>query len=197
MLHPIFSTVLGHPELVAEHLANYAALVRQETAQAGRGLVARIVAGVLAAASAMLALGLIGVAVLLGVLHGSFHWVLVAVPGVAVVIAAFCAWYATRPSPSHGFDDLRSQLEADLQQRLALSRRALVRQLNGGGEDAHDAFLNHAPASAADDDLEYAHHDAAQAGHAERHQPNGAGGGVWVPLARSIVQRWWRRHPAH
>ena len=99
MLHPIFSTVLGHPELVAEHLANYAALVRQETAQAGRGL----------------ALGLIGVAVLLGVLHGSFHWVLVAVPGVAVVIAAFCAWYATRPSPSHGFDDLRSQLEADLQ----------------------------------------------------------------------------------
>ncbi|MBN8756473.1 MULTISPECIES: hypothetical protein [Variovorax] len=83
------------------------------------------------------------------------------------------------------------------QQRLALSRRALVRQLNGGGEDAHDAFLNHAPASAADDDLEYAHHDAAQAGHAERHQPNGAGGGVWVPLARSIVQRWWRRHPAH
>ncbi len=102
MLHPIFSTVLGHPELVAEHLANYAALVRQETAQAGRGLVARIVAGVLAAASAMLALGLIGVAVLLGVLHGSFHWVLVAVPGVAVVIAAFCAWYATRPSPSHG-----------------------------------------------------------------------------------------------
>lgn len=115
MLHPIFSTVLGHPELVATHLANYAALVRQETAQAGRGLVARIVAGVLAAASAMLALGLIGVAVLLGVLHGSFHWVLVAVPGVAILIAAVCAWYAMRPSPSHGFDDLRSQLDADFQ----------------------------------------------------------------------------------
>jgi hypothetical protein len=57
MLHPIFSTVLGHPDLVAEHLANYAALLRQESAEAGRGLVARIVAGVLAAASAMLALG--------------------------------------------------------------------------------------------------------------------------------------------
>jgi len=111
MLHPIFSTVLGHPELVAEHLANYAALVRQESAEAGRGLVA----GVLAAASVMLALGLIGVAVLLGVLHGSFHWVLVAVPAVAVVIAAVCGWYATRPSPSYGFDDLRSQLDADLQ----------------------------------------------------------------------------------
>jgi len=115
MLHPIFSTVLGHPELVADHLANYAALVRQETAQAGRGIVARVVAGVLAAASAMLALGLIGVAVLLGVLHGSFHWVLVIVPGVAVLIAAGCGWYAARPSPGHGFDDLRAQLDADLQ----------------------------------------------------------------------------------
>ncbi|QNK69046.1 phage holin family protein [Variovorax sp. PAMC26660] len=115
MLHPIFSTVLGHPELIAEHVANYAALVRQETAQAGRGLVARLVAGVLAAASAMLALGLIGVAVLLGVLHGSFHWVLVIVPGVAVLIAAFCAWYAMHPNPGYGFDDLRTQLDADLQ----------------------------------------------------------------------------------
>ena len=115
MLHPIFSTVLGHPDLVAEHLANYAALVRQESAQAGRGLVARLVAALLAVASATLALGLIGVAVLLGVMHGSFHWVLVAVPAVAVVIAAICAWYATRPVPGHGFDDLRSQLDADLQ----------------------------------------------------------------------------------
>ncbi|MFH0130370.1 hypothetical protein ACGLHS_09165 [Variovorax sp. VaC1] len=115
MLHPIFSTVLGHPELVAEHVANYAALVKQETAQAGRGLAARLVAGVLAAASAMLALGLIGVAVLLGVLHGSFHWVLVIVPGVAVLIAAACTWYATRPNPGHDFEDLRAQLDADLQ----------------------------------------------------------------------------------
>lgn len=81
------------------------------------------------------------------------------------------------------------------QQRLALSRRALVRQLNGGGEDTHDAFLNHAPASEPDDDLEYAHNNAAaQAGHADRPP---SFGGVWLPLGRSILQRWWRRHPAH
>lgn len=115
MLHPIFSTVLGHPELIAEHAANYAALVRQEASEAGRGLVARIVAGVFAAASAMLALGLIGVAVLMGVLHGSFHWVLVVVPGVALVIAGICAWVASRPFPGYAFDDLRAQVDADLQ----------------------------------------------------------------------------------
>jgi hypothetical protein len=102
MLHPIFSTVLGHPELIAEHAANYAALVRQEASEAGRGIVTRIVAGVLAAASAMLALGLIGVAVL------------VAVPGAALVIAGICAWLAARPFPAYGFDDLREQVHADL-----------------------------------------------------------------------------------
>lgn len=115
MLHPIFSTVLGHPELVADHVANYAALVRQETAEAGRGLMARLIAGVLAAASAMLALGLIGVAVMMGVLHGSFNWVLVIVPAVAIAVAAICTYIAARPSVGHGFDDLRAQLDADLQ----------------------------------------------------------------------------------
>ena len=114
MLHPIFSTVLGHPGLIAEHIANYAALVRQETGEAARGLIARLVAGVLAAATFVLALGLTGVAVLLGFLHGSFHWVLVVVPGVALVIAAVCAWLAARPVPAYGFDELRAQVHADL-----------------------------------------------------------------------------------
>ncbi|WPG39024.1 hypothetical protein [Variovorax sp. EBFNA2] len=123
MLHPIFSTVLGHPGLIADHLANYAALVRQESAEAGRGLMARLIAGVLAVATAVLALGLIGVAVLLGVLHGSFHWVLVAVPAVAVVIAAICAWIAARPSPNYGFDDLRAQLAADVEALHAAGAR--------------------------------------------------------------------------
>lgn len=114
MLHPIFSTVLGHPDLVAEHLANYAALVREESSQAGRGIAGRIIAAVLAVATVTLALGLIGVAVLLGVMHGSFHWVLVAVPGVALVLAGICAWLAARPFPAYGFDDLREQVHADL-----------------------------------------------------------------------------------
>jgi hypothetical protein len=114
MLHPIFSTVLGHPELIADHLANYAALLRQEAGEASRRLATRIVAGVLAAASAALALGLVGVAVMLGVLHGSFHWVLIAVPGVAVVCALLFAWVACRPAQAYGFEDLRTQVDADL-----------------------------------------------------------------------------------
>ncbi|QNK75580.1 phage holin family protein [Variovorax sp. PAMC28562] len=114
MLHPIFSTVLGHPELVADHIANYAALLKEETAAAGRGVFRRIIASVLAIVSALLALGLIGIAVMLGVLHGSFNWVLVIVPGVAVFVAAISGYLAARPSAFHPFDDFREQLGADM-----------------------------------------------------------------------------------
>ncbi|SFM06865.1 phage holin family protein [Variovorax sp. OV329] len=114
MLHPIYTTVLRHPELVADHLANYMALVREEAGEATRQMVARIIAGVLAAISAIMALGLIGIAVMMGVLHGSFHWVLVAVPGVAVLVAAVAGYYASRPSHFDGFEDIRAQLDADV-----------------------------------------------------------------------------------
>jgi hypothetical protein len=114
MPHPLFSTVLGHPELMAEHLANYGALLRQECQAAGRSLIARLLAGVLAALSAMLALGLVGVAVMLGTLHGSFHWVLAAVPGAALLIALASGFLAVQPRPVHAFADLRTQIDADV-----------------------------------------------------------------------------------
>ena len=114
MLHPIYTTVLGHPELVADHLANYMALVREEAGEAGRRFVSRIVAGVMAVISAMMALGLVGIAVMLGVMHGRLHWVLVAVPGVAVVVALIGAYIASRPANFEGFEDIRAQMEADV-----------------------------------------------------------------------------------
>jgi hypothetical protein len=63
----------------------------------------------------MLALGLAGTAVMLGLLHGSFHWVLVIVPGVAILIAIVAGYVAARPSEFHGFSDLRAQVDADIQ----------------------------------------------------------------------------------
>ncbi len=115
MLHPIFSTVLGHPELIVQHLANYVALIKVETNIATRMLMARVVAGVIAAVSGTLALAFAGVAIMLGVLHGSFHWVLVVVPGVALLLAMIAGYVAARPSPFSAFEDLRTQLDADVQ----------------------------------------------------------------------------------
>lgn len=114
MLHPIYSTVLGHPELIADHLANYGALLREEAHEATHSLIARMVAGVLAVVSVMLALGLIGVAVMLGAMHGRFHWALAVVPGVAMLVALVSGFYAARQGDLHGFSELRAQVEADI-----------------------------------------------------------------------------------
>jgi cell division protein FtsX len=114
MLHPIYTTALGHPELIADHLANYGALLREEAREAGRDLIARMVAGVLAVVSVMLALGLTGVAIMLGAMQGRFHRTLAAVPAVAMLIALVSALYASRQRASHAFAEFRAQIEADI-----------------------------------------------------------------------------------
>ena len=68
MWHPLFSAALRHPDLLAEHAANYGALVREELATATHGVVARLIAGAVAAVSALTALCLTGTAIMLGVL---------------------------------------------------------------------------------------------------------------------------------
>ncbi len=114
MLHPIFATVLGHPELIANHLAGYAALVKEEVSTATRGMMNRALAAVVAIVSALLALIFIGVAIMLGVLYGEFNWVLVIVPGFAVLLAAGSAVFAMRPFQAHTFADLKAQIDADV-----------------------------------------------------------------------------------
>lgn len=123
MWHPLFSAALRHPDLLAEHAANYGALVRDELATAAHGVVARLIAGAVAAVSALTALCLMGTAVMLGVLHAQFSWVLVVVPGVAVVLAMLGAWIALRPASFHGFDELGAQFQVDVRALRALQER--------------------------------------------------------------------------
>jgi len=65
------------------------------------------------------------------------------------------------------------------QQRLAVSRRALVREMNGGAPlELPPQARTHASASA------------------------GAAPGLlehvaWTKVGRKVVERWWRRHPAN
>jgi hypothetical protein len=75
-------------------------------------------------------------------------------------------------------------------ERLAISRQALVRELNGDDEpdDRLRGRLSAAqqePAGMPDVD------DAGDPGHPFR------GHRRWVSMARSMTERWWRRHPAH
>ncbi len=114
MLHPLFSVVVRRPDIVAEHLAGYALLAREEATLASEQFVQRSVAYAVTAFSLVMALLLTGVALMLAAVHNQFHWALIAVPLVALAPALW-GWSAARkPLPERLFSTLASQFEADL-----------------------------------------------------------------------------------
>ena len=115
MLHPLFSTLVQRPDLVMDHLSAYAALAQQEAASAGGELVERMVAWVAAALCAVVFLGLAGTALMLGLLQNQFHWVLVAVPGAALLLLMAALVTAKKPLKSEHFPELKAQLDSDAQ----------------------------------------------------------------------------------
>lgn len=121
MLHPLFSTLIKRPDLVMDHLSAYAALFHEEASIAGSELLARAMAWVLAALSVFVFLGLAGTALMLGFMQNQFHWVLVAVPGFALMLTVTIVFRARRPLQSERFPELKAQIDSDAQalRRLA------------------------------------------------------------------------------
>ena len=115
MLHPLFSTLIQRPDLVMDHVSAYAALFHEEASNAGSELVQRVVAWALAVLCGVVFLGLAGTAVMFGVLQNQFHWVLIAVPGVALVLVVASVLWAQKPFRSERFPELKAQIESDAQ----------------------------------------------------------------------------------
>ncbi len=114
MIHPIFKTALRRPDLIAGHLGNYAELLKGEAKAFGMSVGVRAAGAAMAFVALLLALGLTGVAVMLGVLNGSFHWILALVPGVAWLLALGGGLLALKlPTPAP-VDDVKDELERDL-----------------------------------------------------------------------------------
>jgi hypothetical protein len=115
MLHPIFSLLIKRPELVIDHVAGYAALVQEEASSVGTEMAKRAIAWVVTLFGLLIFLVLAGVAAMLGVMQGEFHWILVIVPGIALVISVG-AWNVARQRlPAKAFTELKAQLDADAQ----------------------------------------------------------------------------------
>lgn len=114
MLHPIFSTLIARPDLVVDHLSAYAALATHEAASTGRDLKVRVLAWAVAGVAALVFVLLAGVAVMVGVLHDRFHWVLVLVPGAALLTVLLALLASRRPTPEQRFAELRRQVAADI-----------------------------------------------------------------------------------
>jgi hypothetical protein len=114
MIHPIYMTALRRPDLVAAHLRNHVELVKAEVADAGRSVAYKAAGAIVALVALLLALGLTGIALMLGALHGSFHWMLVAVPGVAWLLTAIGVAVAMKSSVRDDVQDVKDEIEADL-----------------------------------------------------------------------------------
>jgi hypothetical protein len=115
MLHPIFSLLIKRPELVIDHVAGYAALVQEEASSVGTEMAKRAIAWVVTLFGLLIFLLLAGVAAMLGVMQGEFHWILVVVPGIALVISVGAWSIARQRLPAKAFTELKAQLDADAQ----------------------------------------------------------------------------------
>src|SRR5947209_4668636 len=112
MVHPIFSVLITRPELVMDHVAGYAALVQEEASTVGVHVARRAAAWAVCALAVLVFLILAGVACIVGAVS-EYHWALVVVPAVPLMVAAGAFVVARKPLPSQAFTELRAQLDAD------------------------------------------------------------------------------------
>ena len=115
MLHPFFSTLIQRPDLLMEHMSGYVALLHQEVSQAGAMLVTRYVAWALVVIFGVVFVLFSGLALMLGFLHNQFHWVLLAVPGGALLIMLVAVAKAQAPPSQEQFKELKAQINSDMQ----------------------------------------------------------------------------------
>ena len=115
MLHPLFSTLIQRPDLLVEHLSAYGALFHQEATEAGSKLVKRYIAWAAAGICGVVFILFAGFALMLGVLQNQFHWVLLAVPGCALLLMVIAIAKANAPLADTRFTELKAQIHSDVQ----------------------------------------------------------------------------------
>ncbi len=121
MLHPLFSTLIRRPDLLVEHISAYSALIHEEATQAGSLLVKRYMAWAVAGICGLLFVLFAGIALMMGMLQNQFHWVLVAVPGGALVLTLVAIARAKVPLAEVRFTDLKAQINSDIEALRAAS----------------------------------------------------------------------------
>ncbi len=114
MLYPFLKTLLLRPRLLATHLGNYLDLLRSETGASVRQCTITAVAWLVCVGSFLLCLSMVGVAVMLGVMLNDFHWALIVVPAVPLLIGVAAAKVACRKVNYSPLHEIRQQLAVDL-----------------------------------------------------------------------------------
>jgi hypothetical protein len=114
MLHPLFATLIKRPDLIADHLSAYVELIAHETSGVTEDWVKRGLAWALVALGTLVFVLFSGIALMLGVVLNQFHWVLVAVPAVTLLLTWLAFSKAKTAIKSDRFTDVKSQMNSDL-----------------------------------------------------------------------------------
>ena len=124
MVHPIFTVLVAKPELLMEHVAGYASLMRDEASSVGRQVAMRAVAWGVTLFALLVFLILGGVAIMLAAVREQFSWAFVLVPAFALLLAVVGFTVARKPLPEKAFGELKAQLDADAKALRAIGARS-------------------------------------------------------------------------
>ena len=117
MFHPLIRLLATRPDLLADHLGGYAALVGAQASQAQTALRSRTLLLAVLAVTAALGLGLCGVALLLLAVvpldNMPMPWLLAAAPALPLLAALGCWWALKQRPQAWSMDALRAQWAAD------------------------------------------------------------------------------------
>jgi peptidoglycan/LPS O-acetylase OafA/YrhL len=118
MIHPLLRLAATEPHLLGDHVEAYAALVGEEVHKVSTSWAMRIGLYVGPLLLALLGLGLVGVALLLGAALPSSDypapWAMVIVPLVPLAGAVACFMVARSKPIENAFDTVKKQLNADM-----------------------------------------------------------------------------------
>jgi hypothetical protein len=117
-LHPALQLVAAQPQLLLDHVGAYADWLGAEVHRATSQWRLRLILGAVALACLVVAVVLLGVAVMLAAMlplpSTEARWVLLATPLLPLLVALGCG-LALRPKPQDRiFDNLKAQIRADV-----------------------------------------------------------------------------------
>ena len=117
-MHQLLHLITTRPQLLAAHAEAYAALASEEFPRIGAAWKRRALLDALALCSMGVAAALAGVALMLWAslpaVPAQATWVLIGVPLLPLVVAAWCAVAARSGSGLDALANLREQVQADL-----------------------------------------------------------------------------------
>jgi hypothetical protein len=118
MIHPLLRLAATQPQLIGDHVENYAALVGEEVSKVSTSWLTKI--GLYAGALFLFVIGLtlVGVALMLRATvpasDYSAGWALFVVPLTPFVLGAICVVVARAKTIEKAFDTVKKQINADM-----------------------------------------------------------------------------------